>query len=127
MFAKILILLFYIPFNIEYFSDVIKLFLALENVMSSHIFLLWGSLMGECIIDYKLEVEILISIVDCIVVIILFACWSLLLSTSCEVFVKNDITLLLLGAYSYGMNTSLMIIAGIEKLEILTCIYYHLQ
>ena len=39
----------------------------------------------------------------------------MLLSISCEDVVENDITLLLLGTYSHGINTSLMIIAGMEK------------
>ena len=71
--------------------------------------------MGEFIVEYELEEEILISIVDGIAVIILFVCSLLLLSIACEDFVENDITLLLLGAYLYRINTSLMIIAGMEK------------
>ena len=41
----------------------------------------------------------------------------MLLSISCEDVVENDITLLLLGTYSHGINTSLMIIAGMEKVR----------
>ena len=71
--------------------------------------------MGEYIVEYELEEEILITIVDGIVLILLFLCWLLLLSVSCEDLVENDINLLLLGTYSCGMNTSLIILVGIEK------------
>ena len=71
--------------------------------------------MGEYIVEYELEEEILITIVDGIVLILLFLCWLLLLSVSCEDLVENDINLLLLGTYSCGMNTSLIILVGIEN------------
>ena len=115
MFAKVLILLYCISFNVEYISDVMELFLPLEYVMSSYIFLLWGLPMGRYIVEYELEEEILITIVDGIVLILLFLCWLLLLSVSCEDLVENDINLLLLGTYSCGMNTSLIILVGKEK------------
>ena len=92
-----------------------ELILVLEYLMSSYIFLLLDSLIGECIVEYKLEDEILISIAGGIVLILLFVYWLLLLRISCEDFVENDINLLLLGTYSYGMNTLLIIIVEMEK------------
>ena len=71
--------------------------------------------MGECFFEYEFKEDIPISIVDGIIIILLPVYWSLLLSISCEYFVENDINLLLLGTKSYGMNTYLIIIAGIQK------------
>ena len=83
--------------------------------------------MGECTVEYELEEDIPISIVEDVVLISLFISLLILLSVSFEDFVENNINLLLFSTYLYGMNISLMIIKGMEKVGNLTCIYCYLQ
>ena len=83
--------------------------------------------MGECTVEYELEEDIPISIVEDVVLISLFISLLILLSVSFEDFVENNINLLLFSTYLYGMNTSLIIIEGIDFLEKLTCIYCYFQ